>query len=190
MPQQGQLDSRQVKHISSPVISRLESMVVRRIRNAFFSKSDSLGVVLVLQYCLCAEPGWLQKLVWMKENMLRDFLPLVFQNVYKSCLLLFMDLFGLIYTFYTVASWELHFMILFLMKVIKEEREATKLRTIFDASSKITGPLLNECLFSRPFITANLFSILLCLSVDQIAMFSGIENVFLQIAVTEKHRNF
>lgn len=89
-------NNRQVKHISSPVISRLESMLVRRIRKAFFSKSDSLGVVLVLQYCLCAEPGWLQKLVWMKENMLRDFLPLVFQKVYKSCLLLFMDLFGLI----------------------------------------------------------------------------------------------
>ena len=30
--------------------------------------------------------------------------------------------------------------------VLKEERETTKVRVVLDASSKITRPLLNECL--------------------------------------------
>ena len=36
--------------------------------------------------------------------------------------------------------------------VIKEERETTKVRIVFDGSSKITGPSLNEFLFSGPLI--------------------------------------
>ena len=74
--------------------------------------------------------------------------------------------------------------------VIKEERETTKVRIVFDASSKTTGSSLNEFLFSGPSITEALFSILLHFRVDRIAMVADIEKAFLQIAVTEKHRNF
>ena len=73
--------------------------------------------------------------------------------------------------------------------VLKEERDKTKVRIVFDASSKPTGPSLNECLFPGPSITEPWFSILLCFRFDRIAMIADIEKAFLQIAVTE-HRNF
>ena len=74
--------------------------------------------------------------------------------------------------------------------VLKEERETTKVKIAFYASSTITGPSLNECLFSAPSITEPLYSILLRFRVDRIAIIADIEKVFLQIAVTKKHINF
>ena len=74
--------------------------------------------------------------------------------------------------------------------VVKEERETTKVRMVFDASSKITGPSLNECLYSGPSITEPLFSILLRFRVDRIALIADIEKAFLQISVSPKHRDF
>ena len=41
--------------------------------------------------------------------------------------------------------------------VVREERETTKVRMVFDASSKISGPSRNGCLFSGPSITEPLF---------------------------------
>ena len=57
-------------------------------------------------------------------------------------------------------------------------------------SSKITGLSLNECIFSGPSIIGILFSILLRFHVDRIAMIADIQKALLQIAVTEKHKNF
>lgn len=57
-------------------------------------------------------------------------------------------------------------------------------------SSKVTGLSFNECLFSGPSITKPLFSILLRYRVDRIAIIPDMEEAFLQITVTEKHRNF
>ena len=72
--------------------------------------------------------------------------------------------------------------------VINEGRETTKVRVAFDASSKITGPKLNGCLFSGLSITEVLFSIFLLSRVDRIAMIADIEKAFLQIAVSEKRK--
>ena len=72
--------------------------------------------------------------------------------------------------------------------VINEGRETTKVRVAFDASSKITGPKLNGCLFSGLSITEVLFSIFLLSRVDRIAMIADVEKAFLQIAVSEKRK--
>ena len=74
--------------------------------------------------------------------------------------------------------------------VVREERETTKVRMVFDASSKISEPSLNDCLFSGPSITEPLFPILLRFRADRIALIAGIEKAFLQISISPKHRDF
>ena len=70
----------------------------------------SLDVVMVLQYYLCAESGWLPRLVRRKVSILCAFTVGFFKG-YKSCFLLLVAFPGLI--LFTVASLNVLFMIIF-----------------------------------------------------------------------------
>ena len=65
--------------------------------------------------------------------------------------------------------------------VIRRDKETTKLRIGFDASSKTEGVLLNGCLNSGPCLASNLYGVLLHFRCHQIALISDIERVFCKL---------
>ena len=62
--------------------------------------------------------------------------------------------------------------------VIKEQRETTKIRVVFDASCGINGPSLNECLYSGPNMLGKIFDILLRFRLNRIAFTADIKQAF------------
>ena len=45
--------------------------------------------------------------------------------------------------------------------VVRDDRETTKIRIVFDALAKSSGPSLNECLYPGPNMLSHIFDILL-----------------------------
>ena len=45
--------------------------------------------------------------------------------------------------------------------VIREERDTTKIRAVFDASCSMNGPSLIECLYSGPNLLTKIFDVLI-----------------------------
>ena len=74
--------------------------------------------------------------------------------------------------------------------VIRPEKLTTKMRMIFDASSKSGGEKsLNECLYPWPSLTAELFGTLLRFRAFNVAVVGDIEKVFLQISLNSDDRD-
>ena len=75
--------------------------------------------------------------------------------------------------------------------VIKSERETTKIRVVFDASSKQSDePSLNDLLYTGPCLLPKLSEILLCFQCGKIAFVADIKQAFLKIEVNQSHRDF
>ena len=76
--------------------------------------------------------------------------------------------------------------------VIRRDKETTKLRIVFDPSSKTEGVSLNGCLNSGlcTCLVPNLFDVLLHFRCHQIALILDIEKAFLQVAIALEHRDF
>jgi hypothetical protein len=45
-------------------------------------------------------------------------------------------------------------------EVVRADQDTTKVRVVYDASAKTTGPSLNECLYTGPSLTPLIFDIL------------------------------
>ncbi|XP_072143108.1 uncharacterized protein [Dermacentor andersoni] len=74
--------------------------------------------------------------------------------------------------------------------VVRPGSETTKLRVVFDASSKAAGKLsLNDVLFAGPNLNPNLADILIRFRVHNVAIMSDIEKAFLQIELEESARD-
>ncbi|XP_075536007.1 uncharacterized protein LOC142571494 [Dermacentor variabilis] len=74
--------------------------------------------------------------------------------------------------------------------VVRPGSETTKLRVVFDASSKAAGKLsLNDVLFAGPNLNPNLADILIRFRVHNVAIMSDIEKAFLQIELAESARD-
>ena len=75
--------------------------------------------------------------------------------------------------------------------VIRRDAETTKLRIVYDASSKATktGISLNDCLHTGPSLNPLLFNILVRFRENKIALVGDIEKAFLNVAVDEKDRD-
>ncbi|XP_075550276.1 uncharacterized protein LOC142583671 [Dermacentor variabilis] len=74
--------------------------------------------------------------------------------------------------------------------VVRPGSETTKLRVVFDASSKAAGKLsLNDVLFAGPNLNPNLAGILIRFRVHNVAIMSDIEKAFLQIELAESERD-
>jgi phosphoglycerate dehydrogenase-like enzyme len=67
--------------------------------------------------------------------------------------------------------------------VIREDRQKTKTRVVFDAFAKDSeGTSLNSCIAAGPALQPDLCDILLRFRKKKIAVTSGIEKMFLQIS--------
>ena len=76
--------------------------------------------------------------------------------------------------------------------VIRRDATTTKLRIVYDASSKESknGTSLNDCLHTGPSLNPLLFNILVRFRENRIALVGDIEKAFLNIGVDEKDRDF
>ena len=75
--------------------------------------------------------------------------------------------------------------------VIKNERDMTKTRIVFDASSKIgNNPSLNDCLHSGSCLLPLIFDILLRFRIGGVALVADIKQAFLNIEIDEGDREF
>lgn len=74
--------------------------------------------------------------------------------------------------------------------VIRRDKQTTKLRIVYDASAKSTGPSLNDCLHPGPKFDQKILDILNRFRVHRIAITADIEKAFLMISVTPPDREF
>ena len=75
--------------------------------------------------------------------------------------------------------------------VIKNERDATKTRIVFDVSSKIgNNPSLNDCLQSDPCFLPLIFNILLRFRIGDMGLVADIKQMFLNVEIGEGDRDF
>ena len=70
--------------------------------------------------------------------------------------------------------------------VIRDDKQTTKLRIVYDASAKEGGPSLNDCLYAGPPFGQFIFDILVRFRLHQVAMVADIEKAFLMVSVAKK----
>ena len=73
--------------------------------------------------------------------------------------------------------------------VLREDKATTKLRIVYDASSRTCGPSLNDCLYTGPKFGQRIMDILLRFRTHRVAMAADIEKAFLMISVREEDRD-
>ena len=74
--------------------------------------------------------------------------------------------------------------------VTRKDALTTKIRMVFDASSKSHGVCLNDTLHTGPSLTEQLYSVLLRFRLRPIAIIADVEKAFLAIGVDENHRDY
>ena len=73
--------------------------------------------------------------------------------------------------------------------VVREDKATSKVRVVYDASSRSTGPSLNDCLHTGPSFGQHIFDILLRFRVHSVVLAGDIEKAFLVIEVDERDRD-
>ena len=75
-------------------------------------------------------------------------------------------------------------------EVIREDKQSTKVRVVFDASAKSPGSVsLNDVLYKGPCLNSDLFRLLIKFRSYRFGLVADIEKAYLQINVAEKHRD-
>ena len=73
--------------------------------------------------------------------------------------------------------------------VVRNEKETTKVRIVFDGSAKSDGASINQCLYSGPCLLTLIFDILLRFRMFRIGLISDIQQAFLNVAISEDDRD-
>ena len=73
--------------------------------------------------------------------------------------------------------------------VIRQDKQTTKLRVVYDASAKTDGPSLNDCLHVGPKFGQNIMDIIVRFRVHNVALTADIENAFLMVSISENDRD-
>ena len=74
--------------------------------------------------------------------------------------------------------------------VIREDKQTTKTRVVFDASARdLNGVSLNSCLEAGPALHPDLVGILLRFRKNQVGVMGDVEKMFLQIGLKEEDRD-
>nr|XP_047135304.1 uncharacterized protein LOC124812545 [Hydra vulgaris] len=74
--------------------------------------------------------------------------------------------------------------------VLRNDKVTSKVRIVFDASSSVDGPSLNDCLYPGPSLTTSLYGILLRFRAQNIAFVADIKKAFLQITLSPEDRDY
>ena len=62
--------------------------------------------------------------------------------------------------------------------VVREDKETTKIRAVFDASCSSGGPSLNDCLYPGPNLLCKIFDILLRFRLNPVAILADTKTSF------------
>ena len=73
--------------------------------------------------------------------------------------------------------------------VVRTDKTTTKLRVVYDASARSTGPSLNDCLHKGPKFNQLILDLLLRFQSYRIALTADIEKAFLMISVDDHDRD-
>ena len=73
--------------------------------------------------------------------------------------------------------------------MVREDKLTSKIRIVYDASARSSGPSLNQCLYTGPRFGQCIFDILLRFRLQQIAITGDIEKAFLMVSVNERDRD-
>ena len=75
--------------------------------------------------------------------------------------------------------------------VVRQDKETTKLRIVFDESAKSREcSSLNDCLDKGPILTSHILNVLLSFCVQRVGLIADIEKAFHQIIVKESDCDF
>ena len=70
--------------------------------------------------------------------------------------------------------------------VIHSDKATTELHVDYDASSKTSGPLLNECLYKGPKFQQLILDLLIPFRSYKVALIADVEKTFLMMPIDEK----
>ena len=73
--------------------------------------------------------------------------------------------------------------------VIRQQKDTTKIRVVYDASARCGGPFLNDCLHTWPKFLQRIFDHLLRFRTYCVAFTADIEKTFLMIQMVEEDRD-
>ena len=73
--------------------------------------------------------------------------------------------------------------------VIREDKATTKLRIVYDASARTTGPSLNNCLYAGPSFGQRIADILARFRIYPVGLIADIEKAFLMVSVADEDRD-
>ena len=73
--------------------------------------------------------------------------------------------------------------------VVRQDKESSKLRIVYDASARSKGPSLNDCLYTGPKSGQSIFDILIRFRLQPIAIVGDIEKAFLMVPVSPCDRD-
>ena len=75
--------------------------------------------------------------------------------------------------------------------VVRTDKNITKIRAVFYALCAVKGrPSLNDCLHQGPNLLARTFDVMLRFCFNKIGVIADIEKAFLNIEISEEHRDF
>ena len=73
--------------------------------------------------------------------------------------------------------------------VVRHTKDTTKLRVVYDASARSSGPSLNDCLHAGPKFDQKIFDLLMRFRIHKVAITADVEKAFLMISVSEPDRD-
>ena len=73
--------------------------------------------------------------------------------------------------------------------VVRQDKEATKVRVVYDASAQSNGPSLNDCLHPGPKFDQKILDLLLRFQVHRVALTADIEKAFLMVSIAKNNCN-
>lgn len=73
--------------------------------------------------------------------------------------------------------------------VVRRDKATSKLRVVYDASARSTGPSLNDCLYTGPKSGQSIFDILLRFRHQRVALTGDVEKAFLMVSVRKEDRD-